>query len=104
MSLRMQSLCVTIQMKATEKYFRALLFLTLYKLVATLKLQLFPILLSIFLRFWALFRLSFSRQTNNMQKTQLFIILRQSLGGGGGGKKQGLGPRNDVLTTCKAIR
>ena len=25
-------------------------------------------------------------------------------GGGGGGEKQGLGPRNDVLTTCKAIR
>ena len=24
-------------------------------------------------------------------------------GGGGGGKRQGLGPRNDVLTTCKAI-
>ena len=23
---------------------------------------------------------------------------------GGGGKQQGLGPRNDVLTTCKAIR
>ena len=26
------------------------------------------------------------------------------MGGGGGGEKQGLGPRNDVLTTCKAIR
>ena len=25
------------------------------------------------------------------------------VGGGGGGKQQGLGPRNDVLTTCKAI-
>ena len=25
-------------------------------------------------------------------------------GGGGGGEQQGLGPRNDVLTTCKAIR
>ena len=24
--------------------------------------------------------------------------------GGGEGKQQGLGPRNDVLTTCKAIR
>ena len=24
-------------------------------------------------------------------------------GGGGGGKQQGLGPRNDVLTACKAI-
>ena len=24
-------------------------------------------------------------------------------GGGGGGKRRGLGPRNDVLTTCKAI-
>ena len=23
--------------------------------------------------------------------------------GGGGGKRRGLGPRNDVLTTCKAI-
>ena len=33
----MQSLCVTIQMKAIEKYFRALLFLTLYKLIATFK-------------------------------------------------------------------
>ena len=26
------------------------------------------------------------------------------LQGGGGGEKQGLGPRNDVLTTCKATR
>ena len=25
-------------------------------------------------------------------------------GGGGGLEQQGLGPRNDVLTTCKAIR
>ena len=25
-------------------------------------------------------------------------------GGGGGGEKQGLGPKNDVLTTWKAIR
>ena len=25
-------------------------------------------------------------------------------GGGGGGEQQGLGPSNDVLTTCKAIR
>ena len=33
----MQSLCVTIQMKAIEKNFRALLLLTLYKLIATLK-------------------------------------------------------------------
>ena len=24
-------------------------------------------------------------------------------GGGGGGERRGLGPRNDVLTTCKAI-
>ena len=24
-------------------------------------------------------------------------------GGGGGGKRRGLGPRNDVLTTCKAV-
>ena len=23
--------------------------------------------------------------------------------GGGGGEKKGLGPRNDVLTTCKAL-
>ena len=23
--------------------------------------------------------------------------------GGGGGKRRGLGPRNDVLTTCKAV-
>ena len=33
----MQSLCVTIQMKAIEKYFRALLFLALYKLIVTFK-------------------------------------------------------------------
>ena len=25
------------------------------------------------------------------------------MGGGGGGKKRGLGPRNNVLTTCKAV-
>ena len=25
-------------------------------------------------------------------------------GGGGGGKRRGLGPRNDVLTTCKAVQ
>ena len=24
-------------------------------------------------------------------------------GGGGGGKRRGLGPRNDVLTTCKVV-
>ena len=30
----------------------------------------------------------------------LFIL---NQGGGGGGKRRGLGPRNDVLTTCKAI-
>ena len=24
-------------------------------------------------------------------------------GGGGGGKRQGLGPRNNVLTTCKSV-
>ena len=24
-------------------------------------------------------------------------------GGGGGGKRRGLGPRNDVLSTCKAV-
>ena len=28
-------------------------------------------------------------------------IQREQLGGGG--KKRGLGPRNDVLTTCKAV-
>ena len=32
------------------------------------------------------------------------IMLVSGAGGGGGGKQQGLGPRNDVLTTCKAIR
>ena len=25
-------------------------------------------------------------------------------GGGGGGKRRGLGPRNDALTTCKAVQ
>ena len=25
------------------------------------------------------------------------------VGGGGGGERRGLGPRNDVLTTCKAV-
>ena len=29
--------------------------------------------------------------------------MRFDLGGGGGGKRRGLGPRNDVLTTCKAV-
>ena len=27
----------------------------------------------------------------------------QVKGGGGGGKRRGLGPRNDVFTTCKAV-
>ena len=31
-------------------------------------------------------------------------IIRNTLPHQRGGKKQGLGPRNDVLTTCKAIR
>ena len=34
------------------------------------------------------------------------IGLNQGCGGGGGakgGKRRGLGPRNDVLTTCKAV-
>ena len=30
------------------------------------------------------------------------MITRQG-GGGGGGERKGLGPRNDVLTTCKAL-
>ena len=28
----------------------------------------------------------------------------EPVGGGGGGKRRGLGPRNDVLTTCKAVK
>ena len=31
-------------------------------------------------------------------------LVKESFTTGGGGGKQGLGPRNDVLTTCKAIR
>ena len=30
-------------------------------------------------------------------------MLRDYIRGGGGGKRRGLGPRNDVLTTCKAV-
>ena len=34
----------------------------------------------------------------------LFESARGGGGGGGGvGKRRGLGPRNDVLTTCKAV-
>ena len=34
-----------------------------------------------------------------------FVAIRNNVAtrGGGGGKRRGLGPRNDVLTTCKAI-
>ena len=35
MSLRMKSLSVTIQMKATEQYFPVVLFIMLYKVVLT---------------------------------------------------------------------
>ena len=37
-------------------------------------------------------------------KTIYRVGARGGGGGGGGGEKQGLGPRNDALTTCKAIR
>ena len=32
-----------------------------------------------------------------------YSITQGRAGGGGGGKRRGLGPRNDVLTTCKAV-
>ena len=31
------------------------------------------------------------------------VVVRSGGGGGGGGERRGLGPRNDVLTTCKAV-
>ena len=31
------------------------------------------------------------------------MYVRMYAGGGGGGKRRGLGPRNDALTTCKAV-
>ena len=40
-------------------------------------------------KFWVLF--------------QLCIKGGVATGWGGGGKRRGLGPRNDVLTTCKAV-
>ena len=36
----------------------------------------------------------------------VFFVLEHKIeprGAGGGEKRQGLGPRNDVLTTCKAV-
>ena len=39
-----------------------------------------------------------------MTKLQYFVLFSfEGGGGGGGGKRRGLGPRNDVLTTCKAV-
>ena len=46
---------------------------------------------------------------SDLQKLNKLVSLisnpatQKGAGGGGGGEKQGLGPRNDVLTTCKAI-
>ena len=37
------------------------------------------------------------------QVRQNVSLLRVCPGQGGGGKRRGLGPRNDVLTTCKAV-
>ena len=31
------------------------------------------------------------------------LVETWGVGGGVGGKRQGLGPRNDVLTTCKVV-
>ena len=42
-----------------------------------------------------------------VKKLLLFLLWYASTrgvgGGGGGGKRRGLGPRNNVLTTCKAV-
>ena len=40
-----------------------------------------------------------------MQKHAKRVKVRKFFraGGGGGGKRRGLGPRNEVLTTCKAV-
>ena len=38
-----------------------------------------------------------------MTFAKLLFIERYQGGGGGGGERRGLGPRNDVLTTCKAV-
>ena len=35
--------------------------------------------------------------------TSFSLIRNQSLEQGVGGERRGLGPRNDVLTTCKAV-
>ena len=49
-----------------------------------------------------------NESTSNSTELKIIQSLHLHLfgrgGGGEGGKKQGLGPRNDVLTTCKAIR
>ena len=37
------------------------------------------------------------------EKTHLRVTAHRRKGGGGVGKRRGLGPRNDVLTTCKAV-
>ena len=41
-------------------------------------------------------------QKNNFATEWLADGLTRA-GGGGGGKRRGLGPRNDVLTTCKVV-
>ena len=35
--------------------------------------------------------------------TKKGYIIQTRVGGGGGLKRRGLGPRNNVLTTCKAV-
>ena len=42
---------------------------------------------------------------NEMRMSKFLFIFNVNSGmkQGGGGKRRGLGPRNDVLTTCKAV-
>ena len=59
------------------------------------------------MRFWYLLGCSVSKRP---QPVAFVVPLRVEIGRdlcreeGGGGEKEGLGPRNDVLTTCKAMR
>ena len=46
--------------------------------------------------------LSFKKELRGWEMEHFIVLARGEVGGGG--KQQGLGPRNDVLTTCKAIR
>ena len=42
-------------------------------------------------------------EKHRLSQNEMFHDIFSWQGGGGGGKRRGLGPRNDVLTTCKAV-